>query len=112
MSCNSCNAYPSPNALSVTQSKEKSYSAEGTGAADAAGFEVDAVSAVLLCSALSRLAAGARLEWMAGEWVTWLVGFDSASWRSGSNVSSSPFNTFYDFFHDNVPSSLILSFSI
>lgn len=71
MSCNACSL---SNALSVTQSKEKFYSA------DAAGFEID--SAVVVCSALSRLDSGAKPEWMAGEWVTWLVGFISASWRS------------------------------
>lgn len=69
----SCNAYPSSNALVVMQSSEKFYSA------GAAGEGVDA--AALLCS-VSRLAVGARLECMAGEWVTWLVGFMSESWRS------------------------------
>jgi urease accessory protein UreH len=62
-----CNAAPSSNAGSETQSIEKVYSA------DAAGFE-DA-------SAVGP-EVGARLEWIAGECITWLVGFCSASCRS------------------------------
>lgn len=52
------------------QSIEKAYSA------DAAGFGDDSAVAS---------GVGARLEWIAGEWVTWLVGFCSANCRSASS---------------------------
>lgn len=51
-----------PKRLFRNKNGEKFYSA------DAAGVEVDSIA--VLCSALLWLVAGARLECIAGEWVT------------------------------------------